>query len=269
MRLLRVHGHRSEYVVKTVKGLDPITWGALGCALVGTAHAEYTLGTAAGAHWAVAAAVPGALDLYVLKALRVHRDVLPAVLVMVAANVASYLIQAGVLPVGWPVYSAVGALAPLILWRVHHLRGCASTDRGRSPEPGVPGEYAPGTDPGTVRVPEVHVLQDAPAVPESRVRAPEAVPAPVLAAVPDVPGDEYKEGPSVLACEDWVPEYLVAQVHPDPDPSTPYLEPGDAEYVPAAAALPANRRTIRGLKDELSIGQKRAERILRYLRSTS
>ena len=259
--------------MKTVKGLDPITWGALGCALVGTAHAEYTLGTAAGAHWAVAAAVPGALDLYVLKALRVHRDVLPAVLVMVAANVASYLIQAGVLPVGWPVYSAVGALAPLILWRVHHLRGYAGTDRERPPEPEVQGEYAPSTDPGMVRVPEVHVLQDVlQDVPEPRVHTPEDVPdvpAPVLVAVPDVPGDEYKEGPSVLACEDWVPEYLVAQVHPDPDPSTPYLEPGDAEYVPAAAALPLNRRTIRGLKEDLSIGQKRAERILRYLRSTS
>lgn len=257
--------------MRTVKGLDPITWGALGCALVGTAHAEYTLGTAAGAHWAVAAAVPGALDLYVLKALRVHRDVLPAVLVMVAANVASYLIQAGVLPVGWPVYSAVGALAPLILWRVHHLRGYAGTDREKPPEPEVQGEYAPGTDPGTVRVPEVHVLQDVPAVP-APVLAAEAVPAPVLAAVPDAPdapGDEYTEGPSVLACEDWVPEYLVAQVHPDPDPSTPYLEPGDAEYVPAAAALPLNRRTIRGLKEDLSIGQKRADRILRYLRSTS
>ena len=98
-----------------------LLWGALGCTLVVTAHAEYTLATATGVHWAVAGAVPGALDLYVIQALRVHRDVLSAVMVMVAVNVASHLVAAGVLGVHWWLISAVGALAPLLLWRIHFL----------------------------------------------------------------------------------------------------------------------------------------------------
>lgn len=101
---------------------DWILWGALGCALVATAHAEYTLATAAHFNKYVALAVPGALDLYVIRALQERRDVFVAVLAMVAANVASHLIVAGVLPVGWPVVSAVGAVAPLVVWRVYSLK---------------------------------------------------------------------------------------------------------------------------------------------------
>lgn len=104
-----------------LQGGDWILWGILGCTLVGTFHAEYTLATATEVHPVVALAVPGALDLYVIRALRVHRDVLPAVLVMVAANVASHLVTAQVLEVGWALISAVGALTPALLWRVHYL----------------------------------------------------------------------------------------------------------------------------------------------------
>jgi hypothetical protein len=99
--------------------------GALGCALVSTAHAEYTLATATDVNEWVALAVPGALDLYVIQALRVRRDVATAVLVMVAANVVSHLLVAGLYPrdIWWQVgvVSAVGALAPVLLWRVHSL----------------------------------------------------------------------------------------------------------------------------------------------------
>lgn len=101
---------------------DWIMWGTLGCALVGTAHAEYTLATAAHFNEYVALAVPGALDLYVIRALQQRRDVLVAVLAMVAANVASHLIAGGVLAVGWQVIASVGAVAPLIVWRVHSLK---------------------------------------------------------------------------------------------------------------------------------------------------
>lgn len=101
---------------------DWILWGALGCALVGTAHAEYTLATAAHFHPWVAVVVPGALDLYVVRALQQRRDVFVAVLAMVAANVAAHLIQAGVLAVNWQVIAAVGAVAPLIVWRVYSLK---------------------------------------------------------------------------------------------------------------------------------------------------
>lgn len=101
---------------------DYILWGALGCALVATYHAEYTLAVAAGFHPYVALAVPGALDLYVIRALQQRRDVLVAVLAMVAANVASHLIAKDVLQVGWQVIAAVGAIAPLVLWRVYSLK---------------------------------------------------------------------------------------------------------------------------------------------------
>lgn len=101
---------------------DWILWGALGCALVSTAHAEYTLATAAHFNEYVALAVPGALDLYVVRALQQRRDVFVAVLAMVAANVTSHLIAGGVLGVRWPVIAAVGAVAPLIVWRVYSLK---------------------------------------------------------------------------------------------------------------------------------------------------
>lgn len=101
---------------------DWVLAAQLGCALVVTFHAEYTLALAAGVNEYVALAVPGALDLYVIRALQKHRDVFLAVLVMVAANVASHLVTAGLIPVGWAVYSAVGGTVPLLLWRGHSLR---------------------------------------------------------------------------------------------------------------------------------------------------
>lgn len=143
---------------------DLILWGALGCALVGTAHAEYTLAISVGANPWVAGAVPGALDLYVVRALQQGRDVFLAVLVMVAANVASYLVHSGDVPVDWRLRSAVGALAPLILWRVYSLKrtrtrkellwglwpGAGSAPDAPAPVPMedpsayLPREYAPG-----------------------------------------------------------------------------------------------------------------------------
>lgn len=176
---------------------DWILWGALGCTLVGTAHAEYTLATATGVHWFVAASVPGALDLYVIRALQVHRDVLAAVLAMVVMNVASHLVTAGVLPVHWALISAVGALAPLVLWRIHYLwrlstdvPGAEGTSGEDVPSTGtVPPDYLPdwvqaGVQPGT---PSTPVLVAVPAQ------------APVPAAPGTAPGTP---GPDVLAVLD-------------------------------------------------------------------
>ncbi|WP_210587155.1 hypothetical protein [Streptomyces sp. GESEQ-35] len=70
----------------------------------------------------VAAGVPAALDIYAVRALRVHRDVLAVVLAMIAVNAASHLVTAGLLPVSVPLVVAVSAIAPLVLWRVHALR---------------------------------------------------------------------------------------------------------------------------------------------------
>lgn len=100
---------------------DYLKWGALLFALVATASAEYELARAVGFNQWVAAAVPGALDIYTVRAMRAHRDVLAAVTAMIGVNAASHLVTAGLLPVNVPLVVAVSAIAPLVLWRVHRL----------------------------------------------------------------------------------------------------------------------------------------------------
>lgn len=100
---------------------DYLKWGALLFALVATASAEYELARAVGFNQWVAAAVPGALDIYTVRALRAGRDVLTAVGAMIGVNAASHLVTAGLLPVNVPLVVAVSAIAPLVLWRVHRL----------------------------------------------------------------------------------------------------------------------------------------------------
>lgn len=102
---------------------DILAWAALGAALAVTASAEYSLARASGFGPIVAAGVPAALDIYAVRALRVHRDVLAVVVAMIAVNAASHLVTAGLLPVSVPLVVAVSAIAPLVLWRVHALRG--------------------------------------------------------------------------------------------------------------------------------------------------
>lgn len=100
---------------------DYLAWGALAMAIIGTASAEYGLADAAG--WGrVAFALPGCLDIYVVRALRAHRDMAAAVVAMILVNAVAHLISAGLLPVSVPVVVGVSAIAPLVLWRVHALR---------------------------------------------------------------------------------------------------------------------------------------------------
>lgn len=262
-----------------VKDNDLILWGALGCALVGTAHAEYTLALSVGANQFVAGAVPGALDLYVIRALQQGRDVFVAVLVMVAANVASYLVHSGDVPVDWRLRSAVGALAPLILWRVYSLR------RTRTRKELLWG-LRPGA--GSASVPE-----DAPVpylvhpsllgcvwghaectgagkctVYSSPDTAPDHVPDWVTEGRvhPSAPEDAPRyetSAPTVTAPE--------VEVHLDAGTSAPVeLTEADQEYLPKAreyiASIPATERpTIRGMREYVGIGQKRAQVLLAYL----
>lgn len=100
---------------------DWLKWVAAGFALAATASAEYDLARAIGMNEWIAMAVPGALDAYVVRALRAHREVLTAVLAMVGVNAASHLVTAGILAVDWRLITAVSAIAPLVLWRVHAL----------------------------------------------------------------------------------------------------------------------------------------------------
>ncbi|MFG2637133.1 hypothetical protein ACGFX8_25280 [Streptomyces sp. NPDC048362] len=112
---------------------DLLKWGALAAALVATASAEYELARAVGFNEWVAAAVPAALDLYTVRALRAHREVLAAVAAMIGVNAASHLVTTGLLPVNVWLVVAVAAIAPLVLWRVHSLADEVTTEVAAGP----------------------------------------------------------------------------------------------------------------------------------------
>lgn len=191
---------------------DGLKWVAAAFALAATATAEYEIARAIGMNQWIAAAVPGALDAYVVRALRAHREVLMAVIAMVGVNAASHLVTAGILPVEWPLITAVSAIAPLVLWRVHalgtpgdwrarkiwglskaeHAAVLASTEpehteHGRAPDnPEPPGtrehpEHTASTDQARVRAQtdawgddwlDVHDAVHAPSTPPVPVHAP-------------------------------------------------------------------------------------------------
>jgi len=211
---------------------DWILWGALGCALVSTAHAEYTLATAAHFNEWVALAVPGALDLYVVRALQQRRDVFVAVLAMVAANVTSHLIAGGVLDVQWPVIAAVGAVAPLIVWRVYSLK----YTRTRK-------ELLWGTEAGAVSAPGEYALGY---VPEAGTPVPVAgqglAPVPAWAPGYHLDGcDGQHQGEGPIACThrasqleyaapDHVPADWMAAEYPETYPGTAVLAAQEDEY---------------------------------------
>lgn len=212
---------------------DWVLWAQLGCALVATAYAEYGLAKAAGLHPVVAVAIPGALDLYVIRALQKHRDVLPAVTVMILANVAAALVSAGILPVTWAVYSAVGALAPALVWRGH-----------------------------TIRVSEAKVH------PNAGVQASAPAPEVEVQVERDVPAPEVR--PEVSAGEVSAPALEAPVTVPEPwvkAASAPGLSAGDMEYVALAQEYvgTTDAPSVRGLKAYASVGQARAERLLTYL----
>lgn len=114
---------------------DLLKWTAAGFALAATATAEYEIAREIGMNEWIAAAVPGALDAYVVRALRSGREVLASVTAMVGVNAASHLVTAGILPVEWPLITAVSAIAPLVLWRVHALGHARHADVHTSTEP--------------------------------------------------------------------------------------------------------------------------------------
>lgn len=264
---------------------DWILWAQLGCALVATAHAEYTLALATGLHWVVASAVPGALDLYVIRALQKHKDVLPAVLVMVAANVASILVSAHVLPLHWGLYSAVGALVPLLVWRGHVLRahevqaaGAVSAPEYTAPEPSTP----PGTDADWL--PEFLAAQVHPVLEPGtpcELSEPLLRPADFMCGCGYAWGDhlgvQQKLAASAPALPPLPPEYApeyIEQVHSElaPEPWSSALSSDDKVYLGSAQAYLAgcadDKRTpsIRGLKEFGHMSQDRSKRLLTYLK---
>lgn len=295
---------KPEYVPSTRTRKDWILWGSLGCALVSTAHAEYTLATAAHFNEYVALAVPGALDLYVVRALQQRRDVFVAVLAMVAANVTSHLIAGGVLGVRWPVIAAVGAVAPLIVWRVYSLKytrtrqellwgldaGAVSAPAEYVPVPLPPLEHGDEYAPSTPSTPSTHVPDP--------VLDPKYVPSTTPDRVPDWMSDEYPAStahsnvvqfskysstavcvahsrPECAECvlEYGGPSHSLPKLPPEYTPSTvtaPVLElkKGDHAYLPGAQEyleVQGDEATLRGLMRALAIGQDRAGRLLAHL----
>lgn len=171
---------------------DPLKWVSVAAALAVTATAEYDLAVAIGVNSVVAAAVPAALDAYVLRALQRNKEVLTSVLAMVGVNAASHLQHAGMIPLDWRLTTAVSAIAPLVLWRVHAL-----------------------TDPGTWRLRKIwgtedkrHVLCTSTRC-EHRWRGTRGCPGPVSSTeherTPDEDtstGDGAREHSSLVTC-DW------------------------------------------------------------------
>jgi len=240
---------------------DWILWGALGCALVSTAHAEYTLATAAHFNEYVALAVPGALDLYVVRALQQRRDVFVAVLAMVAANVTSHLIAGGVLDVRWPVIAAVGAVAPLIVWRVYSLK----YTRTRK-------ELLWGTEAGAVSAPSEYALGYVPGpVPEAGTSVPVAGQKPCQLSEPlylpldhecsecGAPWGTHPEVQRKRAAfgpvPDAVPADWMAAEYPETYPGTAVLAAQEDEYADKwEASAPAPLHSVPALPPEYTSG---------------
>lgn len=105
---------------------DLLGWLAMGASVVVAAHGEWSLAVACGFGAWVAAALPVAIDAYAIRAMQSGREVLPAVLLMIATNAASHLHHGGRLPVSPWLIVAVSAIAPTVLWRVHALRRTAA-----------------------------------------------------------------------------------------------------------------------------------------------
>ncbi|MFJ7229801.1 hypothetical protein ACIQVF_09680 [Streptomyces tendae] len=244
---------------------DYLKWAALVAALIATASAEYDLARAVGFNQWVAAAVPGALDIYTVRALHARRDVFAAVVALIAVNAAAHLVTIGLLPVTVWLVVAVAAIAPLVLWRVHRLADAPETAPAEAPE-----EYAPEPE-----------AEPVPAVPEPARPVPAAVPAgvrllpivarPAPAGAALVPAAEYtRVRPEVHA--EYVPDTRVGDV-PDWTVDGDYAAPAEeplplTEYGLGLAAeqfkeqlLAGQVPSIRAIKERLSVGQPRAKEI--------
>lgn len=280
---------------------DYLKWGALLFALVATASAEYELARQVGFNQWVAAAVPGALDIYTVRALRAHRDVLAAVAAMIGVNAASHLVTAGLLPVNVPLVVAVSAIAPLVLWRVHRLadeettvvteaveRDAVSSAKGaaedRTPAAPVTVERVPGAYPVLeTAVPAVPQAVPAGArllplmtscgLPPKRLAPPTLSPVPAAEYArtrPEVHAEPVPEVPS-----EPVPDWTVSGEYADKDGDPTEPDPTDdgygdplSEYGVGLAAeqfkdqlLKGEIPSIRAIKNKLNVGQARATEI--------
>lgn len=281
---------------------DWLKWVAACFALVATASAEYELARAIGMDEWVAVAVPGALDAYVLRALRAHREVLTAVLAMVGVNAASHLLTAGHLYLDWPLITAVSAIAPLVLWRVHALgtpgearrralwgattdtlEEHASTDTGCVlAHPECVGHdactrYEKPSAGGTCSVKGCTVWGDLGAHERAHESAGWTEPstfeehASTAVGVLDYVPREWVTPPVPEHAPGPVPEKPARILKAVPDLPDGYvstgLRPGDAAYLQQARMLHARGTALRNWKTVLGVGTARAQRLRDHIES--
>lgn len=195
---------------------------SLGATFVVTASAEYHLARACGFGVYVAGAVPAALDIYALRALRAGRDMAAVVVSMAAVNALSHLVSAEVLPVSWPLIVAVSCIAPLVMWRVHVLR----EDVGGAETPVDEGDRS--TVPAVVERAE----------PVAELPEPDPVPVPLEP--PAAPAVIEEEPPTPLVFFP-LPELAasLAGTRADQREPEPPAEPEPSDAVPEPGAEPA------------------------------
>jgi len=264
---------------------DWLKWVAASCALVATASAEYSIAVACHFPVWVAWCVPGALDAYVLRALQREREVLTAVLAMVTVNAASHLVTAGMLPVDWRLVTAVSAIAPLVLWRVHALRTPGEARRavlwGTPVPPVTLEEHADAAiggreEQGTGNARNSTFDEHVDSVPGVSIYVPAEWSAPVAPvsdgadaacvddtdrrAVPSVPDPGTPQGNGVPFPVLTLPAGFEAGERP---PARPFPE----LLAEARELFPASVPTIREIKEQMRVGTGNAQRIAEELRN--
>jgi hypothetical protein len=249
---------------------DPLKWVAAVFALAATSTAEYETARTIGMNEFVAVAVPGALDAYVVRSLMARQEVFAAVLAMVGVNAASHLVSVGLLPVGWQLVTAVSAIAPLVLWRVHALGKTDTPVPGASTKPVTPDTQA---RPWATSTPDTDLMAVADAVSAPATAVPEPDPQPIrLLKRPDTcqcehPAGRHNEhGCYEHACPClWVRSTLVpAPVTAQGLVSMGVLHPSDTDTYERAREHSAGTDTVpgvRALKSELGTGTARAQRV--------
>lgn len=235
----------------------PLEWVSLGFAVIALSYSEWSLAVAAGAHPIVAAAVPGALDVYAVRAMRVRRHVPGVVLAMVSVNALSYLVHAGVVPMTWPVLIAVSAIAPLVFWAVHTLGHAEepACDLSTKPRAKTVFENAGGWG----DVPEHDVPRDW----EKHVTSTPGV----LDYVPEDWSTGLRHLPVLDDDPGHAPENdTLADVLPLPDGFTRAPSRRLEDLIPKARALYPDRvPTVREVKADMKVGTPKAQDIVRAL----
>ncbi|MFJ4815129.1 DUF2637 domain-containing protein [Streptomyces sp. NPDC088801] len=106
-------------MTKRLSFTDLVRYAALAAAMVISYATQRDLALAHGVPESVAPAVPVAIDLFMVWAVRSRRDIALAVSVAVAANVSGVLTTESLTAVGTWVSAGLHAVFPLTVWRMH------------------------------------------------------------------------------------------------------------------------------------------------------